>query len=108
RRQAKGDAAMSFFDELKDFWATLRRLAAHWHLLGAVALLIGFGALYLQKKFSPASAPPAVTAGETTQAEKAPPAESKGDNKTGAADKTEPPAGAETPVESVSSQMVDV
>ena len=99
---------MSFFDELKDFWATLRRLAAHWRVLGALALLIGFGALYLQKRVSPASAPSAVTAGKTTQAENAPPAESKGDDKTGAADKTEPPAGAETPVESVSSQIVDV
>ena len=99
---------MSFFDKLKDFSATLRRLAARWRVLGALALLIGFGALYLQKRLSPASAPPEVTAGKTTPAEKAPPAESLGDNKTGAADKTEPPAGAETPVESVSGQIVDV
>ncbi len=99
---------MSFFDELKDFWGTLRRLAAHWRVLGALALLIGFGALYLQKRVSPASAPPAVTADKTERSEKAPPADSKGGDKTGAADKTEPPAGAETPVESVSSQIVDV
>jgi effector-binding domain-containing protein len=99
---------MSFFDKLTDFWATLRRLTTHWRLLGALALLIGFGALYLEKRLSPALAPPEVTAGKTIQAEKAPPAESPGDNKPGAADKTEPPAGAETPVESVSSQIVDV
>ncbi|HEY8136771.1 MAG TPA: GyrI-like domain-containing protein [Methylocystis sp.] len=96
---------MNFFDKLKDFWATLGRLATHWRLLGALALLIGFGALYLQKRLSPASAPPEVTADKTTPAEKAPPTESLGDNKTGAADKTEPP---ETPVESVSGQIVDV
>jgi effector-binding domain-containing protein len=99
---------MSFFDKLKDFSATLGRLAARWRVLGALALLIGFGVLYLQKRLSPALAPPEVTAGKTTPAEKAPPAESLDDNKTGAADKTEPPAGAETPVESVSGQIVDV
>ena len=99
---------MSFFDKLKDFSATLGRLAARWGVLGALALLIGFGALYLQKRLSPALAPPEVTAGKTTPAEKAPPAESPDDNKTGAADKTEPPAGAETPMESVSGQIVDV
>jgi effector-binding domain-containing protein len=99
---------MSFFDKLKDFGATLRRLAAHWRMLGALALLIGFGALYLEKRFSPASVPPEVAAGKTMETEKAPPAESLGDNKTGAADKTEPPAGGETPVESVSGQIVDV
>ena len=74
---------MSFFDKLKDFSATLRRLAAHWRVLGALALLIGFGALYLQKRLSPASLPPEATAGKTTPAEKAPPADSLGDNKTG-------------------------
>lgn len=99
---------MSFFDKLKDFSATLGRLAARWGLLGALALLLGFGALYLQKKLSPALAPPEVTAGKTTPAENAPPAESLGDNKTGAVDKTEPPIGAETPMESVSGQIVDV
>jgi effector-binding domain-containing protein len=99
---------MSFFDKLKDFSATLGRLAARWGVLGALALLIGFGALYLQKRLSPALAPPEVTAGKTTPAEKARPAESLDDNKTGAADKTEPPAGAETPMESVSGQIVDV
>ena len=99
---------MSFFDRLNDFWATIRRLAGRWLLLGALALLIGFGALYLQKRLSPASAPPEVTAGKTIPAEKAPPTESLGDNKTGFADKTEPPVGAETPVESVSGQIVDV
>jgi effector-binding domain-containing protein len=103
---------MSFFDELKDFGATLRRLAGHWRLLGALMLLIGFGVLYLQKKFSPAAPPPAVTAtapaGKSAPAEKAPAAESNADNKAGAADKTAPPAAAETPVESLSSQMVDV
>ena len=99
---------MSFFDKLKDFSATLGRLAARWGVLGALALLIGFGALYLQKRLSPASAPTEVIAGKTTPAENAPPAESLGDNKTGGADKTEPPTGAETPVESVSGQIVDV
>jgi effector-binding domain-containing protein len=93
---------MGFFDKLNDFWTTLRRFAANWLLLGALALLIGFGALYLQKKLSPAAAPPEATGG----AEKGPPADSFGD-KTGAADKTEPPTG-ETPVESVSGQIVDV
>ena len=97
---------MNFFDKLKDFSATLGRLAARWGVLGALALLIGFGALYLEKKLSPASVLPAATAGKTAQAEKAPPAESLGDNKTG--DKTEPPTGAESPVESVSGQIVDV
>jgi len=114
---------MSFFDELQDFWVTLRRLAGHWRLLGALILLIGFGALYLQKKFSASAPPPAVTAtapapasappGITGPSEKAPPAESKTDNKaenktTGPADKNAPPTGAETPVQSVSSQLVDV
>jgi effector-binding domain-containing protein len=99
---------MSFFDKLKDFSATLGHFAARWRVLAALALLIGFGALYLQKRLSPDLAPPEVTAGKTTPAEKAPPAESLEDNKTGAADKTEPPAGAETPMESVSGQIVDV
>ncbi len=99
---------MSFFDKLKDFPATLRRLAAHWLLLGALALLIGFGVLYLQKRLSSTLAPPEATAGKPTPAENAPPADSLGDNKTGAADKTEPPAGVETPVESVSGQIIDV
>ena len=98
---------MNFFDKLKDFSAALGRLAARWRVLGALALLIGFGALYLEKKFSPAAVLPAATADRTAQAEKAPPAESLGDNKTGA-DKTEPPTGAESPVESVSGQIVDV
>jgi effector-binding domain-containing protein len=99
---------MSFFDKLKDFSATLGHFAARWRVLAALALLIGFGALYLQKRLSPALAPPEVTAGKTTPAENGPPAESLGDNKTGAADKTEPPIGAETPMESVSGQIVEV
>ena len=99
---------MNFFDKLKDFSATLRGLAARWRVLAALVLLIGFGALYLQKHLSPASVPPEVTAGKATPAEKAPPAESMGDNKTGGAEKTEPPAGAESPVESVSGQIVEV
>ncbi len=98
---------MNFFDKLKDFSAALGRLAARWRVLGALALLIGFGALYLEKKFSPAALLPAATADRTEQAEKAPLAESLSDNKTGA-DKTEPPTGAESPVESVSGQIVDV
>ncbi|MGA8171120.1 MAG: GyrI-like domain-containing protein [Methylocystis sp.] len=95
---------MSFMDELKDFGATLRRLAGHWRVLGALLLLIGFGALYLQKKFSSA-APPAVTAATSPDktAPGAPPPSAADKN-----DKTEAPAEAETPTQSVSSQMVDV
>ena len=97
---------MNFFDKLKDFSATVRGLATRWRLLGALILLIAFGALYLQSICLPPR-PAQAMAGKTMLAEKAPAAESMGDNKAGA-EKTEPPAGAESPVESVSGQIVEV
>ena len=100
---------MSFLDEVKDFLATLRRLAGHWRVLGALVVLLGFGALYLNKKVLPPPPPPAATvkgpadaaADKAAPGKTAPAEESKNDAAT-------PPAGADSPVESIASQMVDV
>jgi effector-binding domain-containing protein len=95
---------MGFFDDLKDFGSTLRRLGGHWRFLLALLLLLGFGGLYLQKKyFAPPApqtaskqAPPRTEAPESKPGEAAP--ESKGEAQ------KEP----ETPIESVTGQLVDV
>ena len=97
---------MSFLDEVKDFLATLRRLAGHWRVLGALVVLLGFGALYLNKKVLPAP-PPAATVKGAADADKAAPGKT-GPAEEGKNDAATPSAGADSPVESIASQMVDV
>ncbi len=97
---------MSFLDEVKDFLATLRRLAGHWRVLGALVVLLGFGALYLNKKVLPAP-PPAATVKGAADADKAAPGKTAPAEE-GKNDAATPPAGADSPVESIASQMVDV
>ena len=87
---------MSFFDELKDFWATLRRLAGHWRVLGALLLLLSFAGFYAQKKLL-APTPPSVA-----DAERASAPENRADSEGKGAPE------AEAPVESLSGQTVDV
>jgi len=90
---------MGFFDDLKDFGATLRRLGGHWRFLLALTLLLGFGAFYLQRKLSPPPAPAVAT--QTPEGKSA---ETKGE-----APKDEAQKEPETPpAEPVTSQMVDV
>jgi effector-binding domain-containing protein len=87
---------MSFFDELKDFWATVRRLGAHWRILGALLLLLSFAGFYAQKRLL-APTPPAVTGADKTSG-----LENRADTEGKAAPE------AEAPVENLSSQTVDV
>jgi effector-binding domain-containing protein len=99
-------ASMGFFDELKDFATTLRRLGGHWRFLLALTLLIGFGAFYLQKKFAQ---PPSATvatetpAGKSAPAEKAPPATPPGESKD-----AEKEAETPQPAEPLTSEAIDV
>jgi effector-binding domain-containing protein len=84
---------MGFFDEFKDFWSAQRRLAGQWRFVGALALLLAVGGLFVQKKFfAPTPAPTTAPAPEKPAEKSAP----------GDAGETE------TPAESVQSQMVDV
>jgi effector-binding domain-containing protein len=94
---------MGFLDEMRDFWATLRRLGGHWRILGALVVLLGFGGFYLQKKLFP---PPQAPVGASVPEAKSPDASTEG--KAGAEGKGEGQKEAESPIESVSSQMVDV
>ncbi|MFY9627045.1 MAG: GyrI-like domain-containing protein, partial [Methylocystis sp.] len=93
--------SMGFFDDFKDFWSTLRRLAAHWRFLGALVLLLAVGALFLQKKYFPSTPAPS----SSTAPERGLPAD-----KNAAADKAAPSdkSETETPAESIASQTVDV
>jgi effector-binding domain-containing protein len=95
------DAAMSLDNQPKEKSSGLRGLAAQWPLLAALAVLVAFGAIYLERKFFPPPAPVVgapqkpiaadekkATPGETT--------ENKGD------------AAVEAQAESVTSQTVEV
>jgi effector-binding domain-containing protein len=113
---------MSFFEQIENFVASLRSLAAHWRVLLALAVLIAFGTLYLERKLTPA-APPAVTAAKPPSGPSAPietpkpppeappaPTPSAPADTSAPKDKGEakPDAGAATPAESIANQMVDV
>jgi effector-binding domain-containing protein len=84
---------MGFLDEFNDFRSTLRRLAGHWRFVGALLLLISVGVFFAQKKFFPSTPAPTTAAGPEKPEEKPAPSD-KGE--------------AESPVESVQSQMVEV
>jgi len=102
---------MGFLDELKDFWATLRRLASHWRLLAALVLLLGFGGLYLQKKFFSAAPPPQATTqtGQPTGGETSPPpAPGEKAPQEKAPEEKPPQAGVEPPAESLAGQTIEV
>jgi effector-binding domain-containing protein len=76
----------------------LRKLASQWRLLAAVALLGFFGIVYLERKLTQPPAPETETAAQKP-AEPAP----AGADKNGANE-----SAVETPIESVTSEMVDV
>ena len=44
---------MSIFDSAKEFVETVKRLAAHWRVLAALAVLVAFGAIWLERKLTP-------------------------------------------------------
>ncbi len=92
---------MRFFDSLREFFESLRRLASQWKLLAALALLVAFGTLYIERKLS-SPAPGQVKSAPEKPGEAAPAGEEK------TQDKTEPRAGAEAPVPDIASQTVDV
>jgi effector-binding domain-containing protein len=104
------DTAMSFFESVQEFVETVRRLASHWRLLAALAVLVAFAAIYAERKLFPAAPPPAATeakapsqtAGQPPAGQ--PPAE---ETRKTPGDKTEPPA-AEAPAPDLASQMVEV
>jgi len=111
---------MSFFEQIENFVASLRSLAAHWRVLLALAVLIAFGTLYLERKLVP-SAPPAVTAAKAPSGPsapgvtpkppaEAPPTPNAPADTSAPADKGEakPDAGAAAPAESIANQMVEV
>jgi len=120
RGVGKKDTAMSFFEQIEVFVANLRSLAAHWRVLLALAVLIAFGTLYLERKLVP-SAPPAVTAAKAPSGPsapretpkppaEAPPTPNAPADTSAPADRGEakPDAGEAAPAESIANQMVDV
>ena len=86
---------MGVFDSVKGLPKALRTLASQWPLVAALVLLAAFGTLYLERKLSPSEPAPQAQAPTVN----APPAADKNAS-------TE--TGGETPVESVTSQMVEV
>ncbi len=87
-------------DSRKGMGTKLRSLAAQWPLLAALAVLVAFGALYVERKLA-APAPEPVKEARVAPTETAPPAPP-------APAEPAPDAGTEAPVESLSSQMVEV
>jgi effector-binding domain-containing protein len=81
-------------DESKGFLASLRRLLSQWPLLLALALLVAFGTLFIEKKLNPPAPPPVAPAPVTAE--------------TAPADKAAPESNVESPADSVSGQTVDV
>lgn len=53
---------MSVFGQMKNILESLRPLAAQWRLLAALAVLIAFGSVYLERKLFPAAPPLPATA----------------------------------------------
>ncbi|HXY57654.1 MAG TPA: GyrI-like domain-containing protein [Methylocystis sp.] len=96
---------MSFFEELKDFISVLRRLASHWRMVLALAVLLGLGGLYVTKKLFPAQ-PPAESARLAQKPAGAPPTRPQETAGPESEAKSEPPV--ETPEQSVASQTIEV
>jgi effector-binding domain-containing protein len=86
------------------FRGMMKRLGEHWKTLAALAILLAFGGLYLERKLTAPPAPPSEEAPVAPKPETGTqkPAERQ---EPGAAP---PDATTEAPVESVTSQMVDV
>jgi len=96
---------MSFSDEPRGVISVLRRLASNWRVVLALAVLLGLGGIYVKKKLFPAP-PPMENAQPAETPSGAPPAapqdKSAPENET----KTEPPA--ESPEQSIASQIIEV
>ena len=94
---------MGLFDRLEGIWDNLRALAAQWRLLAAFAVLIAFGAVYVERKFFPAAPPPAVPVA------KAPGRLAPGEAPKVQEEKATPPADADAAAQSdVASQTLEV
>jgi effector-binding domain-containing protein len=100
-------------DRQNGFLASLRVLAGRWKALLALAVVVAFAAIYLERKLFSASVPPIASASAQAQKQTpaAPPASGEALKPGGEATENEAPPEASTdmpPAESVSSQTVEV
>jgi effector-binding domain-containing protein len=72
---------MGFLDQHESFWSVLRRLASQWRLLAALAVILAFGGLYLEKKVF--TSPPVAPAPVSENDGDAPKAENKAEDDKG-------------------------
>jgi len=82
---------------------SLRRLASHWRVLAALAVLVAFGAIYIERKLFPPAPPPLV--GDAKAPERTAPGQSA-PGEAAPGEKSEPQTGETAP--DLSSQTLDV